>query len=172
MTAGSELVAGGSGGAELGAAAAPAGFGRGVNEYLGHYVTVSDAKAGFCVAAALGLLAYFFGERLEVARQSVTGQVAVLLLILSTAIGFVAIFPRLPKGAQGVLFWEDIRNHGTEGAYVDATRRLTDSKVEEAYARQNFHTAEVVHQKLVFVRWSVALMILGLAATMVALWGV
>ncbi len=41
----------------------PEGFGKGVNDYLNHYVRNADAKAGVLIAAALTIAAYLLSQR-------------------------------------------------------------------------------------------------------------
>jgi len=142
----------------------PSGFGRDLNGYLNHYVTVADAKAGAVVAGALALLALYLSA--STSKHWLPIALAGAALVVGTA----ALFPRLPKGRQGVLFWEDIRNHGSEEAYVDAVRRMGAADVEAAYARQNYHAATVVHAKMQVTRWALAAFVVGALATAYFAW--
>jgi len=159
-------------GAALAIQGPPDGFGEGVNQYLNHYVVVTDAKAGSIVGMAMVLLGFLLSDSSGARYHGTIGAVALASALAACLLGLVTVFPRLPKGNQGPIFWEDIRNHGTEDAYVAAVGRLARRDGELALARQNFHVASVVHEKLVWVRWGIRAVAVSLLATAIATWRV
>ena len=143
------------------------GFGREVHSYLAHYVNVADAKAGATVAAALGVLAFAF-------HDGASGMASYVLLVtctVSLVASILAVFPRMPRGRQGGIFWEDIRNHGSADAYVQALGRLASPEVENDYGHQNYHVSRVLHWKMFCVKWALVFLGIELLAAMRIAWG-
>jgi hypothetical protein len=145
----------------------PPGFGKGVNDYLNYYITLADAKAaGFLTATlTIGSLALGFEPRDTLPRVlRVLG-----ILALSWAAGECAavIFPRLPKGSMGLIFWEDIRVRTTPAHYEREVKQLNVVAVEGEYATQNWYVSGVVHKKFRHVQR--AMIGFGIGATLCAL---
>jgi len=152
----------------------PAGFGKGVNDYLNHYVTLTDSKAGALLAAAVavGALLLSDGWHALTDEGKLARAAALLLLAAASACAASVIFPRLPSGRRGVVFWEDIRSHSELADYVQAVGELDDTGVELEYAAQNYFVSDVVHRKMSTTRVAIGLFLAGIgAAAIAALWG-
>lgn len=136
-------------------------FGKDVNSYYNQYVTLADAKAGAFIAATLTVGA-------AVIKQHPTPISAVLLrwaaiMVLGGALGACAhvIFPRLPSGRRGLVFWEDVRTFKDHEEYQRQVAGLEDGDIEMEYAAQNYFVADVVHRKHYWVRWGIGLFLAG-----------
>ncbi len=152
----------------------PPGFGKDVNDYLNHYVTLTDTKAGALLAGSVAVGALLLSKDWPAITGPGQCARAVALVLLAVAAGHSlwVIYPRLPSGRRGLIFWEDIRCHPDLDSYRAAVQQLDEAKVEQEYAAQNFFVAPVVHRKMELtqrvIRWFVA----GLAmAAIAAVWG-
>lgn len=150
----------------------PEGFGVGVNEYFNHYIAVADAKAAGFMAAALTVAAAVLGLDVPSGIAALPMWAAVGLLAASVLAGAVAIFPRLPKSRhQGLIFWEDVRLWPTVADYQKALSRTSTQDVEFEYAAQNHTVSGVLHDKHVYVRWTIGLFLAGALMALVAYGG-
>ncbi len=145
----------------------PLGFGKGVNDYLNQYVVIADAKAAAVLAANLAL-----GVAL-LDHKPVTGPMwvfaaAFAMLVLSSAICLFVVFPRLPAGGDGPIFWEDIRSRGSLAVYRSQLRSLDENDVERAYAAQNWYVSQLLHKKYRLAQWGIVTF--ALAVALCALW--
>src|SRR5438270_792187 len=105
-------------------------FGKGVNDYLNLYVTLADAKAAGFLAAALTVGAALFKVHPSTSLGNLVWWSALGALSGSSAASSFAIFPRLPSGRRGLIFWEDIRSHATFDDYQNKVGSLTIADVE------------------------------------------
>lgn len=149
-----------------------AGFGKGINDYYNHYITLTDGKAGAVMAVAVAVSAALLDD----GWNTVTGAAACLrysaLALLGAAVcaGAWTIYPRLPSGRRGLIFWEDVRSHRSLDEYRDAVAALSEEQVEVEYAAQNYAVSSVVHRKMAATRMAVWLFVGGvLAAGLAAL---
>lgn len=142
----------------------PAGFGYGVNEYLNHYVAVADAKAAGFLAAALTVGAA--AVKLQPTATLSTGLYWLSLALLAAAVvtSAIAIFPRLPHtSSKGLIFFEEIRAWTDTAAYQRALAETTAQDIEFEYAAQNRAVSRVLHEKHIWVRSTVWLLVAGTA---------
>src|SRR5262249_14802332 len=79
-----------------------------------------------------------------------------------------ALFPRLPSGRRGLVFWEDIETRPDVTTYTDEVARLTTRDIECEYASQNYFVSGVVHKKFRFVQWAIAMFLIGAGSAVVA----
>ena len=130
----------------------PPGFGRTVSDYLNHFVTVADTKAGAFLAASLTVGA----ATARMSPASSSGRVCQVLALAafgsSVSISALAVFPRLPRAARGVLFWEDIKTRSGPAEYERDVAGLDNAAVESEYAEQNFFVSRLLHTKFRCVR--------------------
>lgn len=140
----------------------PPGFGKGVNDYLNHYVTVADAKAGAVLAANLAVAAALVDNQ-PVADPFFHYRAALAILGASSLLCVVAVFPRLPSGGDGSIFWEDIRKRGSLAAYGSRVRSLDEEDVEREYASQNWFVSSLLHRKFRYVQWAIITFAFGVA---------
>jgi hypothetical protein len=143
----------------------PEGFGRAVNDYFNHYVGIADAKAAGFLAAALTVGA----AAVALKPTSVLGMLfywlSLGLLGASAVTACIAIFPRLPRASnRGLIFWEEVRVWPDASAYQQAVAQANAQNIEFEYAAQNRVVSDVLHQKHVWVRWSIGLFMIGTVA--------
>jgi hypothetical protein len=144
------------------ASALPNSFGKGVNDYLNHYITLADAKAAGFLAATLtaGSAVVNLGP-----GTTFWGGLAWWAATSSLAVAIVAncfvIIPRLPSGRRGLIFWEDIRTRASFKEYADEVAALTPGDIEREYAAQNYFVSTVVHRKHRAVRLGICSFLAG-----------
>ena len=143
----------------------PHGFGKGVNDYLNHYVSVADAKAGVTTGAGLAVAGLLLTHQSDGNLAALLNWLAVGLFIASALAGAFAIFPRRPSGGDGLIFWGDIATNATAADYHDAVEQLDLDEVEKAYATQNWHVSQVLHSKYGWTQKCIGLFLLGVAVT-------
>jgi Pycsar effector protein len=133
----------------------PSGFGEQVNAYLNDYVRVADAKAAAFLAANLGVSTLV----LTLDPGAGLGQLLHWLSLTSFAVSVTlcawVVFPRLPKGRMGVVFWEDIRKFQSPSLYETELQKMDAQAVESEYAAQNWFVSRVLHDKFVAIQRAV-----------------
>ena len=138
----------------------PPGFGKGVNDYLNHHVTLADAKAGAILAGSLALGGGLLNH-VPASDPYRLFAVSLALLAISAAVCAFVVFPRLPSGGRGLIFWEDIRSRTTPESYAAEVARLEPGAVESEYALQNWYVSQVLHDKHRFIRWAIRAFVVG-----------
>jgi hypothetical protein len=131
------------------------GFGKGVNDYLNHNITVADAKAAAILATNFVLLGGLSGFCFCSCTQIlvlITGVFAAVSILLCA----IVLFPRLPKAAKGLIFWENIKQFKTMDEYIKEAGKLKEENVEEEYAKQNWHVSNVLSTKHKYIRFAIA----------------
>jgi hypothetical protein len=141
----------------------PTGFGKGVNSYLNEYVRVADAKAAAFLAATLTVA----GLTLRLKPEGSLSQTARWLSLAALAYGMFecgrVLFPRLPRGRMGLIFWEDIRVRTSASLYEEDLKGLDDAAVESEYAAQNWFVSKLLHTKFAAVQRSIIAFFVGAA---------
>jgi hypothetical protein len=139
----------------------PMGFAKDVNDYFNHYITLADAKAAGFIAATLTVGAAALKLHPTTMPDEVLRWLAVVVLGAALAAGSHVVFPRLPSGRRGLVFWEDVRTFKDHEEYQREVANLTADAVEVEYAAQNYFVADVVHRKHYWVRWEIVLFLVG-----------
>lgn len=139
----------------------PIGFGKGVNDYLNTYLALADAKAAGFLTAGLTVGAAVLTIDATTQAASIFRWIAIAALGASVAASAFVIFPRLPSGRRGLVFWEDIRTRAVSDAYQGEVARLTEAHVEMEYAAQNYFLSDVLHRKHLCVRRGIVLFLVG-----------
>jgi hypothetical protein len=143
----------------------PEGFGRAVNDYFSHYVGIADAKAAGFLAAALTVGAAAVALKPTSVLAMLFYWLSLCLLGGSAVTACIAIFPRLPRASnRGLIFWEEVRVWPDASAYQQAVAQANAQNIEFEYAAQNRVVSDVLHQKHVWVRWSIGLFMTGTVA--------
>lgn len=144
------------------------GFGKGINDYLNHYITVSDAKA-------VAFLALNFIEiNLLIKEGSLEytcfpfGWVALILLFLSVVAASIVLFPRLPRGSSGIIFWEDICECKSPTQYEKELAEVDEKRIEHEYAHQNYYVSTALHKKIKLIRLEIILFLVGTLFTVLS----
>src|SRR4051794_27520487 len=84
-------------------------FGKDVNDYYNNYVTLADAKAAGFFAATLTVGAGVLKLAPGTACAGFFRWLAIIALGAALAACAHVVFPRLPSGRRGLIFWEDVR---------------------------------------------------------------
>jgi hypothetical protein len=146
----------------------PEGFGRGVNDYFNHYIGIADAKAAGFLAAALTVGAAAIALKPTGVLATVFYWLSVAFLGSSGVCASIAIFPRLPRAAnRGLIFWEEVRVWPDAATYQRALSQANGQDIEFEYAAQNRVVSDVLHDKHVWVRRSIALFMIGTATAVI-----
>ncbi|MFZ0547430.1 MAG: Pycsar system effector family protein [Candidatus Promineifilaceae bacterium] len=144
----------------------PAGFNKGVSDYFNHFVMVADAKAGACLAADLAIVVAVVSFE----YSSPLTRLLLVLALISFGLSGIAcgavIFPRLPRGSNGVIFWEDIRSFPSLEAYFEKLSTLTEETITKGYAEQNYLVSNVLHKKHYWLQRGIALFGIGVAISL------
>lgn len=144
------------------------GFGKDVNDYLNHYVTVADAKSAAIIASNFILAGVVID--LDISKHDnclikLFLVIASLCIIISIIISFISIYPRLPYDKmKGLIFWESIRNYKNIQEYLSDYQNLTGEQKELLYAKQNYYISSVLQIKNKNIRLSIFLLIISVIA--------
>lgn len=141
----------------------PTGFAKGVADYLDHYITVADAKAGLLLGADVALATLLLNNLQSGANSPLASWGAVLLYGASGLVGTAALWPRLPSAGRSLVFWEDIYRRSPDD-YRQAVAGLDQAGAEAQYVDQAYFLSRVLHAKHVLIRVSMGLLILGTLA--------
>ena len=146
------------------------GFGKDVNDYLNHYVTVSDAKSGAVLATNFILLGVIIGldfSKIDNCFLNCIVYTTIISSIISVIISLKSIYPRLPYDKKkGLIFWESIRNYETMDEYLKDYKKLTEEEKELLYAKQNYYVSSVLKDKNSNVRNSIIYLGITIILTM------
>jgi hypothetical protein len=148
----------------------PPGFGKDVNDYLNHYVTVADAKAGAVLAADVAIAVLIFDRNAFAGDRYFLLRASLGFLVLSAGICASVIFPRLPSGKTGLVFWEDIRNRKTLVEYARDVAVANAAAIEREYASQNWFVSHVLHKKYRLLQ--AAIVAFGVGVALAAVFGI
>ena len=136
------------------------GLGKGINEYLNHYVLVADGKAAAVAAGSLVLVGLAVSSDARGA-EPILRLIGATLAGLSAVLAGAVLYPRTPHSGNGHVFWADIRSFESAESYWKSLRQLDDDAVGREYARQNYFVSKVLMQKNAMVRR--AIIVLGIA---------
>ncbi len=148
-----------------------AGFGKGVNDYLNHFVTVSDAKAAAFLTLDFVIIQFIAKEHFRPVWGMNFHWGALGFLSLSILCAALVIFPRLPHGENGLIFWEDIRQFKNPEKYSMKISEMDIGAIEAQYAHQNFHVGSLLHKKMRWVQWTISLFLIGALFSLLTLLG-
>lgn len=135
------------------------GFGKDVNDYLNHYITVADAKSAALLASnfiILGALYDFDIEKYKICFIKPIYFICCSFSLISLLMNLYVLFPRLnSEKNKGLIFWENIQNHSDLNEYLDEYKTLKEEQKEEAYAKQNYYVSKVLKDKNSILRKSI-----------------
>jgi hypothetical protein len=127
---------------------------------------VADAKAGACLAADLAVVVFVVTLEYSSDLTRISQFLALIAFALSGLACGAVIFPRLPKGKQGVIFWDDIRAFSTFEDYRNKLSTMTEEKIIEGYAQQNYLVSNVLHKKHYWLQRGIILFGLGITLSL------
>lgn len=139
---------------------------RQINNYLNHYVTVTDAKAVGILAGVFASAAFLLKDIPDTNCFAFWGYIfGALLHAVTASMGLAAIYPRVPSMGTSVIFWEDIYQRKSLTEYLKAYKAACSSGfLDEEYATQNYFVSRVLHRKTSLVRWAIRFFVLALIA--------
>jgi hypothetical protein len=146
-----------------------AGFGAGVHQSLNQLLTLVYSKTTTLLAANMVLVSLLLSTRTSIKIGLDAFYVAaVFCFSLSAITSVIVLFPRLRHDSSGgMIFWRGILAQGNADAYVVNVQTLTKARVEEEYARDNYHLACVIRLKDTLLRCAIACFILGLTCAVI-----
>lgn len=136
------------------------GLGKGINDYLNHYVLVADGKAAALAAGSLVLVGLALSSEAKNA-EPILLLIGTILAGLSAVLAGTVLYPRTPHSGSGHIFWADIRSFDSAESYWKSLRQLEGEDVGREYAEQNYFVSQVLLKKNARVRWTIV--VLGLA---------
>ena len=135
-----------------------------INDYMNHYLTVLDTKAGAFLAGNVAAASVLLNDLPQGGAGLVAVIVSIALFAASTIAAGCVIFPRLPPCGNSVIFWGDVAADADAGSYVQRFDScINEGKLDEHYAMQNFFCARVLRRKFRWLRTGIFLFFLALA---------
>jgi len=147
----------------------PPGFGKGVTDYLNHYVSVADTKAAGVLTVDLALAGYLLTQNPAVSWSLWFHWIALLLLLASGGTALVALYPRTPRIGSSLIFWEDVCSRATLEVYLKDLSQADEAEVERQYGAQNHIVSGILKRKYKAVRWAMSALMGALPATVLKL---
>lgn len=141
-------------------------LGKGINDYLNHYVLVADGKAAALAAGSLVLLGLTLSSDAKDA-EPILRLIGAILAGLSAVLAGTVLYPRTPHSGNGHIFWADIRSFDSAESYWKSLSQLNEGAIGREYARQNFFVSDVLLRKNAMVRRTI--WVLGLACMTLAI---
>jgi hypothetical protein len=144
------------------ASSPPVGFGKNVNDFLLHHVSLADAKASFAISVDFAVSGILLARIPDDGFTKFVTFVAVGLLVISLICGIVVVFPRTSTRPSGLIFWEAIRELKSFDDYLGQVRKLDADSVEQQYAEQNWHISELLETKFQWTQYSMMSLLAGM----------
>lgn len=144
-----------------------AGFQEG---YVRHYIALADTKAAVVFGVCSSLVGYILANREY--RQliqdgfskpdSFTALVVGAALVLAASLSLSVVIPRLPKGAEGLVFFGAVNNFKDGQTYRAAISACTESQLTAARIDHCYTTSKVCWRKYTVLRASIWAAIVGI----------
>lgn len=146
-----------------------AGFGAGVHLYLNQLLTLLYSKTTTLLAANMVLVSLLLSTRTSIKIGLDNFYIcAVFFFSLSAITSTIVLFPRLRhNNSGGLIFWRSILADEDADKYYARVRVLTKAKVEEEYAKDNYHIAQTIRLKDTLLRCAISLFVLGLVCAVI-----
>ena len=141
--------------------ALPKGFGKCVNDYLNHFVTVGDAKAVAFLALNFIVIQFLVKDHFYTSWGFHFHLAALGFLSLSVFAASCILFPRLTSSGKGLIFWEDINKHKDATQYENELLTIQDDQIEREYLLQNFYVSKILHKKMRLIQYEIILFLVG-----------
>jgi hypothetical protein len=140
----------------------PAGFGKSVNDFLIHHVSLADAKAGAAISIDFTVSGLILAQLPDGGFGLAVSLLAVAFLLASLLCGIAVVFPRTSTKPNGVIFWEGIRAKSSYDEYLNAVRSLDEKSVELEFAEQNWHISGLLESKFEWTQRSLQALLAGM----------
>jgi hypothetical protein len=147
----------------------PIGFGKNVNDFLLHHVSLADAKAGFVISVDFAVSGILLARIPDDGFARFVTFVAVGLLVMSLICGISVVYPRTSTKPTGLIFWEAIRELKSYDDYMSEVRKLDTDAVEKQYAEQNWHISELLETKFQWTQYAMMTLLAGMLVALVSL---
>jgi uncharacterized membrane protein len=138
--------------------------------YVRHYISLADTKAAVVFGICTSLLAYvlsndeyrkFLGDGFATFTSTAAIGVGILLLIAASLSAWVVI-PRLPRGAEGIVFFGAVRNFKNGQTYRAALSSCSEAQLTSARIDHCYTTSKVCWRKYMVLRAAIWCSIVGI----------
>jgi len=123
-------------------------------EYVSHYIELSDTKAASAFAISTAALAYIFGGDLqELLLQPafnapfVVSISTVLLLVVSASFSFLTIAPRFSTSGEGIVYFGSVANRKSADDYVRDIASKDEAGLIEARLKHSYDISRICVRK-------------------------
>lgn len=146
---------------------------KSINDYLNHYITVIDAKAGAFLAGNVAAASVLVQRWPSGQTGQIAGIASMTLFAVSTLAAGGVIYPRIaPLRGESVIFWGDIAVSADAASYIQRFNDVIErGQLDEHYSQQNFLTARILARKFRWLRASVLLFFLALLIGFITCFG-
>jgi hypothetical protein len=133
-----------------------------------HYVTVADAKASGLLVLNLALITLLIEHQIHL--NTILCWIAIIGYFLSSIISICVIFPRLPSGGDGLIFWEDILTRNNPEQYSHEFLKIDIENLISESAKQNWYVSSVLHKKYKITRYSIVVFLTATLLSLLSVW--
>lgn len=143
-------------------------FSQGVNDHYRHYADNADAKIGAIFGLNFAVAGLLIANQPDGCLATVFSWQAVGLCAAAGGVLLFGIYPRTAAAGgseTSPIFWEDVAREASAQGYAERVQTLTDAEVEDAYARNNYVVAKVLHVKFLAIRIAIWLTVAALASS-------
>ncbi|HQV03037.1 MULTISPECIES: Pycsar system effector family protein [unclassified Novosphingobium] len=128
--------------------------------YLRHYVALADTKAAAVFGLSSAIFAYMLSNQkfLDLitadwtSERSIVGSIAIAGLVLTAFHSIWVVMPRLPKGAEGIIFFGAVKNLPSGLAYRQKVAECSESQLTAARLDHCYTLAQICWSKYVVLR--------------------
>jgi hypothetical protein len=131
-----------------------------IRDYINTYITLADAKAGFLLGIAMGLLATTYVNGPQIfktnhkiwALSEISALVGSICLILAICFAVVVVFPKTPTSRKKGLFsWAHIANYKDEREYLQNLSSASEGQITEGLFQLNYSLSTACKRKYVWL---------------------
>lgn len=142
------------------------------------YISLADAKAGFLLGIAAGLLTatYLYGPKIfttslnEWEIPEILSSIGILLLSSSICFSLLTVWPRMRTSKRKGLFsWVHVANYKGMQEYLRDLRSANEGKIVEELCELNYDLSVVCKQKYLWLSLAFKSSLIGIIACIGAL---
>lgn len=138
--------------------------------YVRHYIALADTKASLIFGASSALSGYLLVNKAfrSIANYglssftSVSAILAAVLLMVGSLFAIAVIMPRLPRGAEGIVFFGAVSRYKNSGEYLELVKAQTEDRLTSARIEHCYGTSKICSKKYKSLRTSMWLSAIGL----------
>ncbi len=136
---------------------------RRVNDYMNHYVKAIDSKAGLFLVGNVASASMLLKDWPCDGIGYYSAVASITFFAASTSLAGAAIFPRLPPLGSSVLYWGDVSRDKNGISYAKRFDLcVEEGRLDDQYSLQNYCTAVVIRQKVLWLRRGIFLFFFAL----------